>query len=1843
MLPKDLLLPLLLIVGSLSALASDDFQQSSACLGQADGTLLNIQDSCTSYIHCKDELPITVYCSRGWAFSASQRTCVQYAQSDCADADEYEQFMQFDAQQVNAAAYDSSTEWMMCVNQPDGTLLSIDDDCQAYVYCLSYIPMKIPCLFGMGYNSAVGGCVKYSNSDCVASVESGVTEPAYAVSTTTKATTTATCDNEQRPENQEACAGQAYGTLVPYPGDCAKFLVCMCEYPTVKNCAAGTWFDNTIKTCNYPQNVDCPWAAGSSTTQMPTTTTTEGTTSTTTTTETTTTTTTSEPTTTTVSSTTTTTEPTTSAVPSTTTTPSDWGYNCEAPPGMDNDICWLFSDGYLISYPYNCNAYINCTQGCPVMTYCPADKVFNPFLLICDTPETADCVELPMPSTTTITTALPTQTTEMSTTAEVDTTTDEISSTTSQDVETTTEEPDIDTTLDWGNNCEVPPGMESDICWSFPDGFLISYPYNCNAYINCTQGCPVMNFCPADKVFNPFLLICDTPETAECVELPMPSTTTTELPTQTTEMSSSTAAVSTTTPQDVETTTEEPDINTTLDWGNDCEAPAGMGNDICWSFPNGFLISYPYNCNAYINCTQGCPVMNFCPVDKVFNPFLLICDTPETAECVELPMPSTTTITTALPTQTTEMSTTTEVESSSTAITEENSTTTEMATTEESTTTTEETTTEEATTEESGTTTEETTTEEVTTEESTTEEITTEEPTSTTRDYETSTTDVSTTTATDEPPTTPGNCTNPIGIPQDYCEGLAEGSVLLYPYNCSAYISCRYDCPYLEYCDADKLFNWFLGICDDPNNVECLVQPFPTPTTPTPTTTANNTTPELDTTTAQPPFTPTLPPSIDLEMCRGEADYSLFPYEENCHQYIMCMGGEVELRDCPNGWLYNYEMQMCDDTGEEVCYTASSTTPENTEATTTTAEPILELCVGQEVGTSFPYPEDCQKYYYCRSSNGQFYILMCPYNNYYDPISGNCGPDVSATACQEYIGTTPWMPSTTTEASTLSPEQKCAGQEFGNTFPYEPNCQQYIMCTNNGDYKLMNCPGGNYYYPESGNCGPSEDEDICRKSGTSSSTMATTTTTSTSSTTTPSPTLQGVCGNYSNGELIEYPHNCHKYISCVRPIPIGFYCPANLYFNVEQQICSAQPAEDADCSTYPSNETTVAPPTHICQGMTAEDTQIYPFDCQMYYQCLGNGYYMLQICNQGEYFNPLNHQCSSNVDSNYCRQDFETTTPSPSTTTTSKPSQGICWNKPNGYRVPYPNDCSKYIVCDTPVPTGYYCPVGLQFSSEAQTCVEPKESDCGVITTTTEALPTMPWNQCSGKTDYTLLPNEEDCSEFIVCIHNLEHVAMCPAGQYFDVTLGNCSSQAQSDACIYGNTSTTTDGETMTTEVTSTTSPTTTTTTTTSTTTTPKPNMGPCYGQPVDSKVAYPNNCAKYIVCHDPIPEAMECPAGLEFNSEMAECVRPELANCSIKTTTEAPTTTTTIPTTTQPPNICADLPTGSTITYPWDCSKYYMCLSGNSVLVSCMPNTYYNPLSGQCDSSSATMCQGEATTDPCYDRENGYTFSYTEDCSKFYLCLNETAYVTQCPKQTYYNPQEGVCDAQATETECQESTTTTEFTTNTQETTTEEMSSTETTEEIPTTVANTTETTEELPTTILTTTELPTTSSGTDETTTSELTTTTESYSTTEELPNTTTPSTTPPPGSNPQNNSNICCGQESGTRLPYPGDNTKYVICLYPVPEVAQCLANSIYDPTSQTCQTQDNGYINMPSCATVPFGQGLPYEGDCTKYYQCFGTMAKVMTCDNNWYFNADLGSCVPSQLYACPWDIYYDILI
>ncbi|KAM8708423.1 hypothetical protein ACLKA7_015402 [Drosophila subpalustris] len=316
---------------------------------------------------------------------------------------------------------------------------------------------------------------------------------------------------------------------------------------------------------------------------------------------------------------------------------------------------------------------------------------------------------------------------------------------------------------------------------------------------------------------------------------------------------------------------------------------------------------------------------------------------------------------------------------------------------------------------------------------------------------------------------------------------------------------------------------------------------------------------------------------------------------------------------------------------------------------------------------------------------------------------------------------------------------------MGVSYPLVTDCKKYIVCLGNGESAIVNCIYNAWYDPLTGNCGPNVSPTACMETATTLSTTTKKSTPSISTTTTQSTTITtdlpispDVCGGLINGEYVAYPDNCSKYIVCVEPIPIAFYCTPGYYFNEKLQVCV-----DWNQSDCPVMETTVSPPEYttpgyttpsICENNSGESFP-YPENCQWFIQCINDNVYMMGVCNQEEYYDPSIGKCSASAAPDACLQNYETTTtrkstvlPTPITkstttstttttttsTTTATPAPNPCENVPVGKLVPYPYDCTKFIKCEGSTAVIYDCVEGQEFSAQLERCMAPWIANCTI-------------------------------------------------------------------------------------------------------------------------------------------------------------------------------------------------------------------------------------------------------------------------------------------------------------------------------------------------------------------------------------------------------------------------------------------------------------------------------------------------------------------------------------------------
>jgi len=247
---------------------------------------------------------------------------------------------------------------------------------------------------------------------------------------------------------------------------------------------------------------------------------------------------------------------------------------------------------------------------------------------------------------------------------------------------------------------------------------------------------------------------------------------------------------------------------------------------------------------------------------------------------------------------------------------------------------------------------------------------------------------------------------------------------------------------------------------------------------------------------------------------------------------------------------------------------------------------------------------------------------------------------------------------------------------------------------------------------------------------------------------------------------IEYaPHeDCTKYYICDNGNAIEQECNPNLYWNPALNTCDF-PINVPECvggtrppvgTPVPTTAATTPPPT-TTQGTTTQGTTTqatttqatttlattttptetpepeptsqstttrlppgqcpptgvvkipHEFICEAYYTCVnGVRYEPYQMCPEGLQFDPVIAEC--NLESIVNCETVSTTT---AATTTSAPGLPDC-PETGVVKIPYPGNCTLYILCVEAVPIFYRCPEGRLFDTEQLECLPEAIAVCTV-------------------------------------------------------------------------------------------------------------------------------------------------------------------------------------------------------------------------------------------------------------------------------------------------------------------------------------------------------------------------------------------------------------------------------------------------------------------------------------------------------------------------------------------------
>ncbi|KAH8270322.1 hypothetical protein KR018_007862, partial [Drosophila ironensis] len=334
---------------------------------------------------------------------------------------------------------------------------------------------------------------------------------------------------------------------------------------------------------------------------------------------------------------------------------------------------------------------------------------------------------------------------------------------------------------------------------------------------------------------------------------------------------------------------------------------------------------------------------------------------------------------------------------------------------------------------------------------------------------------------------------------------------------------------------------------------------------------------------------------------------------------------------------------------------------------------------------------------------------------------------------------------------------------------------------------------------------------------------------------------------------------------------------------------------DIDQTTNASNATNTTPsspnmvaPSYCASSRTEcanEDTGTLlemPGVCVRFIQC-SNGCVEEIQCPGGTYFSAEVQRCDNwwTVDCTITA-DASNEIEGPSGTTCT--DQGVCAQQKDGVMIA-DKDSNGYFVCQCQCPIAMTCSSGLKFNETAQVCDWDKTADAEDDTlavlcpndlvynaTSNEcdyasnyvpevACNTTDVDVCKGEPEGTLFPVEGKCNMFYKCNYNCAVEQYCPNNLIYDSTTEICD-YPQNVKCEW--------------EYTPPSGP------SAGPSGTACESNGRCLNQ--NEGVLFPSttSCSGYVVCQCECEVEMECPEGLQWDTNLKTCNYASVVKCTI-------------------------------------------------------------------------------------------------------------------------------------------------------------------------------------------------------------------------------------------------------------------------------------------------------------------------------------------------------------------------
>ncbi|XP_026750061.2 dentin sialophosphoprotein-like [Galleria mellonella] len=383
---------------------------------------------------------------------------------------------------------------------------------------------------------------------------------------------------------------------------------------------------------------------------------------------------------------------------------------------------------------------------------------------------------------------------------------------------------------------------------------------------------------------------------------------------------------------------------------------------------------------------------------------------------------------------------------------------------------------------------------------------------------------------------------------------------------------------------------------------------------------------------------------------------------ENCNQYYHCKHGELLVRNCPVGLVFNDELDLCDWPDNVNCdrtvvppkppsgggSDVSSEAENDGDSTNNNPGEASIICAAEDSDGILIAHENCNQFYKC--SNGLPVTISCPLDLLYNPEKENCDWPENVNCDRTVV--TPEPPNSSENNSSDDSNNSSNNGSDSN----ESN-------NNSGDSNESNNSSGNSNESgsDSGNNNPGEAATICAAEG-------------------------------SDGILV--PHeNCNQFYKCSDGLPVALSCPGNLLYNALTEQCDWP--ENVNCGG-----TVVTPETpDSSENNSSGDSNNNSNNGEDSNESNGNG-------------GDSNESNDNGSDSNESGSDSGNNNPGEAAT--------ICAAEgSDGILVPHEN-CNQFYKCSDGLPVALSCPGNLLYNALTEQCDWPENVNCGGTVVTPE-------------------------------------------------------------------------------------------------------------------------------------------------------------------------------------------------------------------------------------------------------------------------------------------------------------------------------------------------------------------------------------------------------------------------------------------------------------------------------------------------------------------------------------------